>query len=1153
MSRRIEEILAVLEEIKKDYTKGIDITKSRNDAIEKVAKKFEVDENTIRSKIVHPSNLGLRMDEFDKLVEEWLNNGNLQPLMQKLLEHADNKDRKRIHEFFKDFEYEKQLRTGTIGIVANIAWAHNRWRGFDRLDDKIREKYGFEYVKQTGFAHEWWNFYEDFDSEYYYGHVESRGKLSKFNNGGLVIFVSRNVDDNNFYFVGFYGDAEYSESGFRTGKILRDLLPTEFKETLKNSIETGRISGKHADYLRTILFESPEEVTSKFRARKVHSAVFLEEGYVQISSADLGIKKFGQNKVIYIGENESIKPEKIFNLLLKAKHRHEDILRTLKHDDVKREEVQSIIEKVDWVLKTHFRGGYFMNVNALKQIIREEKEKWQREWDDLKHIIFEKLGEISNTLLQKELTKSDIEKLRNLCDEIPQKQMYQFWFPQDLNYAVKIFNNSLFKNLLEVAKHTNAENLEKNLEKIKEVLTKIRENQDIKNVGIATCSTWMAVVNPKFFMPINSNTLSDETLEEINFRRVVGGNWDIDGFVDFIKAINNVKKELDIETATEIAYYLSKYRGSTTLKNYLTSKGYHFPDHLIAQFYTALKTKGFVILSGLSGTGKTKVAQELAELLGNENRNHIFLSVRPDWRDSKSLIGYYNPLTGEYHRTELLDLILRAKKEYELAVDILNGKRNVWFIKCGEGGRYSEIAFRRGYISLEWETVPDLRKLPKEERDKILDREDTHKPVQQLRPFFYDISIGDLIIMPLENTNVVKDNYYVAIGIVKSEYYYVERPSDGNPQQHRRRVEWIKDTILKFDANPIGWTLHKLKLSEGFLTIKTVAEVLLQPYFIILDEMNLAHVEYYFADFLSVLESGRDESGFTRESIKLHNDDAIEKLQGIPKELKLPPNLYIIGTVNIDETTYMFSPKVLDRAFTIELHDVKLEKYPPEKIELTWEEVKKLKNDILNDLRRDGRFLAVYKKGKNNQEKSDIEEALGELKNANNGKYWQILQQLNKALEPYDLHFGYRVVDEIALFFRNAKESQEKGIVSFQGEDEIFDLVLLMKILPKFHGNRKKLEEPLKEILKFCIKQDTKTNAIKEFTVTFTENKQEKNMTLPKDINNLNSKAIIAMLTTWENYKNKPGYAEHFRFKHTAKKVLRMLRQLYEIGFASFS
>ena len=79
------------------------------------------------------------------------------------------------------------------------------------------------------------------------------------------------------------------------------------------------------------------------------------------------------------------------------------------------------------------------------------------------------------------------------------------------------------------------------------------------------------------------------------------------------------------------------------------------------------------------------------------------------------------------------------------------------------------------------------------------------------------------------------------------------------------------------------------------------------PHFLILDEMNLSHVERYFADFLSVMESG--------EEIPLHSGE-IEN--GVPAKLKVPSNLFIIGTVNIDETTNMFSPKVLDRASTIE-------------------------------------------------------------------------------------------------------------------------------------------------------------------------------------------------------------------------------------------
>jgi len=420
------------------------------------------------------------------------------------------------------------------------------------------------------------------------------------------------------------------------------------------------------------------------------------------------------------------------------------------------------------------------------------------------------------------------------------------------------------------------------------------------------------------------------------------------------------------------------------LADYFRAKGYSFPEHLVSQFYTALKTKGFVILSGLTGTGKTKIAQELAQLIDLTKENLLFLPVRPDWRDSKALLGYYNPLTGEYHRTKLLNFILKAKRDYEI------NRKNA------------------------------------------------------------------------------------------------------------------------------------------------------MPYFVILDEMNLAHVEYYFADFLSVLESGRDEDdGFTKESIKLHEVEKVEKEQEIPRELKLPPNLYIIGTVNMDETTYSFSPKVLDRAFVVEFHDVDLENYPPQNSDSEMSQnaidADALKNSILTDLRgEENKFLA--------RSKEEANKAVRALKGT---EYWRVLVELNGALEPYDMHFGYRVVDEIALFFQSAKESQDKGIVEFRDDDEIFDLALLMKVLPKFHGNRKKLEKPLKVILVECLRQEN--NSPVKFRVSFTERANTKTLELPTDIDKLNSEAIIEMLTNWEKYEN------NFRFKHTARKVLRMLRQLYEIGFASFS
>ena len=88
--------------------------------------------------------------------------------------------------------------------------------------------------------------------------------------------------------------------------------------------------------------------------------------------------------------------------------------------------------------------------------------------------------------------------------------------------------------------------------------------------------------------------------------------------------------------------------------------------------------------------------------------------------------------------------------------------------------------------------------------------------------------------------------------------------------------------------------------------------------------MNLSHVERYFADFLSAMESN--------EPVPLHNNDLIED---IPNQITIPENLFVIGTVNIDETTYMFSPKVLDRANTIEFNTFPAKKYLTEEISIS--------------------------------------------------------------------------------------------------------------------------------------------------------------------------------------------------------------------------
>jgi hypothetical protein len=348
--------------------------------------------------------------------------------------------------------------------------------------------------------------------------------------------------------------------------------------------------------------------------------------------------------------------------------------------------------------------------------------------------------------------------------------------------------------------------------------------------------------------------------------------------------------------------------------------------------------------------------------------------------------------------------------------------------------------------------------------------------------------------------------------------------------------------------------------------------------------MNLAHVEYYFADFLSVLESGRDEEGWTKEALRLHSfGKSILDQDGypVPPELRLPPNLYIIGTVNIDETTYMFSPKVLDRAFTLEFREVDFSNYPPEGTDRNWtpEQTEELRQNILEDLRNGGKFCAVV------ADKNVVKEALQDL----GGKKAE-LEKLNRTLQPYDLHFGYRVLDEIALFVQNATQAPDDVVGKLsKSEDEALDYAVdyavLMKVLPKFHGPRQKLETPLREVLKWAAKdsapewvkdtskpitleqitgalqkwerldatqqqtqQEARQGADRQAEQTATAQQEQGNQTetTPTQAAQGEAKGQSEAITA-QRFKS------HFRYPNTAKKVLQMLRQLYETGFASFA
>ena len=211
------------------------------------------------------------------------------------------------------------------------------------------------------------------------------------------------------------------------------------------------------------------------------------------------------------------------------------------------------------------------------------------------------------------------------------------------------------------------------------------------------------------------------------------------------------------------------------------------------------------------------------------------------------------------------------------------------------------------------------------------------------------------------------------------------------------------------------------------------------PHLLILDEMNLAHVERYFADVLSGMESGQPCIPNLVRGI-----DGCWRVQGDgPSRVPFPRNLWIVGTVNVDETTYMFSPKVLDRANTFE--------FRVETKELDGEH-RKPSPCSPEDPGLVRGLLSIAKNDDWQWENKHESHALL------SGK----LRQLHEVLSRYGMEFGHRVFYESIRFSALA---QGAGI---GGMEAALDRSLMQNILPRLHGSRRQLELPLLAILQYC-------------------------------------------------------------------------------------
>lgn len=386
-----------------------------------------------------------------------------------------------------------------------------------------------------------------------------------------------------------------------------------------------------------------------------------------------------------------------------------------------------------------------------------------------------------------------------------------------------------------------------------------------------------------------------------------------DNFSEFCKQVNvEGQQDKAIISSNDI---LALFNESNVIKKTQTTSAGLFDMSTSDKYYnilTALRTKPFLLLAGISGTGKSRIVRELAfkscpEFLrdadGTTPGNYCMIEVKPNWHDSSELLGYYSHISKEYQYTNFIKFLVKAMM------------------------------------------FPDV------------------------------------------------------------------------------------------------------------------------PFFVCLDEMNLAPVEQYFAEFLSVLETrkkvgDRIHTGalvkpeYFKELQNAESGDGYIFTQWFPEikrnipyniytnptlaqiGLTLPDNVFIIGTVNMDDTTHQFSRKVLDRAMTIEMNGGKLSdmfgqshnlEYLPE--EDIWDVNKFIPEYVTAD-----EVIAVN---------PDTAE---ELKT----KLPERLEEINEVLKDTPFVVSYRVLNELVIYTGNLLND---GMSIDEAIDEAVNQIVLMKILPRIEGD----------------------------------------------------------------------------------------------------
>ena len=335
-----------------------------------------------------------------------------------------------------------------------------------------------------------------------------------------------------------------------------------------------------------------------------------------------------------------------------------------------------------------------------------------------------------------------------------------------------------------------------------------------------------------------------------------------------------------------------------------------------------------------------------------------------------------------------------------------------------------------------------------------------------------------------------------------------DKTSPGNYCLVEVKPNWNDSTeLLGYETVLDGGNYHLTKFVKFLIKAMQHENV---PFFVCLDEMNLAAVEQYFAEFLSILESRKDVYGtikseplipaaiFEKYQQKLHKElfptkDSSNTSTGagcyttdgtavylhrtyaklMEEGLRIPRNLIVVGTVNMDDTTYQFSRKVIDRAMTIEMNEVNLN----DMFDIEKPDALSYREDVVD---KDW-FFAPFAQSNNalqqmNGERELLEKKIKATIGQTDADGTTTPGSLEAILGKTPFRIAYRVVNELILHFY-ALRQENKDAEFEELYNKALDNILMMKVLPRIEGNEDLVKEPLAQLATWAEVAYPKANA----------------------------------------------------------------------------